>query len=63
MFDHTYIKKNYILPVIDHELEIEDLYPDYEEMEEESDKIPMFTVGEVITKLQVRNVTMHGKEK
>ena len=54
-----YIKKNYILLITDHELEIEDLYPDYEEMEEESDKIPMFTVGEVITKLQVRKkVTM-----
>ena len=38
---------------VDHELEVEDLYPDYEELEEESDKIPMLTVGEVITRLQV----------
>lgn len=36
----------------DHEIEVEDLYPDYEEMEEESDEIPIVTIGEVITRLE-----------
>ena len=39
--------------ISDQEIEIEDLYPDYEELEENSDEIPMVTIGDVITQLEV----------